>query len=146
MRHAFFEHLLWKGIGWGLLAGVAACTHPQRDELSTHYSSLTQIDTTNVSQLKVAWTYHTGDADTINHSQIQCRPLFIDGVLYGTTPRLQLFALDAATGQQRWVFNPLDSGNKTRSDFIMNNNRGVAFWQEGSDKRIFYSAGSQLYA
>ena len=125
---------------------LAACTHSQRDELSTHYSSLTQIDTSNVSQLKVAWTYHTGDADSVNHSQIQCRPLFEEGVLYGTSPRLQLFALDAATGQQKWVFNPLDSGNRTRSDFIMNNNRGVAFWQEGSDKRIFYSAGSQLYA
>jgi len=129
-----------------LLAGMAACTHARRDELSSHYSSLTEIDTSNVAQLKVAWTWHTKDADTVNHSQIQCRPLFIDGVLYGTTPRLQLFALDAATGQQRWVFNPLDSGNKTRSDFIMNNNRGVAYWQEGGEKRIFYSAGSQLYA
>lgn len=129
-----------------LLAGMAACTHARRDELSTHYSSLTEIDTSNVAQLKVAWTYHTKDADTVNHSQIQCRPLFVDGTLYGTTPRLQLFALDGATGRQRWVFNPLDSGNKTRSDFIMNNNRGVAWWQEGEDKRIFYSAGSQLYA
>ncbi len=129
-----------------LLAGMAACTHARQDDLSTHYSSLTEIDTSNVAQLKVAWTWHTKDADTVNHSQIQCRPLFMDGVLYGTTPRLQLFALDAATGQQRWLFNPLDSGNRTRSDFIMNNNRGVAWWQDGEDKRIFYSAGSQLYA
>src|SRR5258705_1769725 len=44
-----------------------------------HYSSLTQVDTGNVKQLQVAWEYHTGDADTANHSQIQCNPVIIDG-------------------------------------------------------------------
>src|SRR5882724_10620324 len=121
-----------------LLTGAMACSRPQWEDPSIHYSGLTQIDTSNVLHLQVAWTYHTGDADTVNHSQIQCRPLFVDGALYGTTPRLTLFALDAATGKQRWAFNPLDSaGNNTRGDFIMNNNRGIAYWQGGEDKRIF---------
>ena len=114
---------------------------------STHYSPLTQIDTANVQGLQVAWTYHTGDADTINHSQIQCNPLFVDGTLYGTSPRLVLFALDAATGAAKWTFNPQDSNqNKSRKDFVLNNNRGVAYWKGGDDRRIFYSAGSWLYA
>src|SRR6266496_201075 len=70
---------------------------------SIRYSSLTEIDTNNVSQLQVAWEYHTGDADTVNHSQIQCNPIVVEGVLYGTSPQLRLLALDAATGKEKWV-------------------------------------------
>ncbi|MDB5144509.1 MAG: PQQ-binding-like beta-propeller repeat protein, partial [Mucilaginibacter sp.] len=65
---------------------------------SQHYSSLNQIDTNNVKQLHVAWEYHTYDADMKAHSQIQCNPIVVNGLLYGTTPRLKLFAVDAATG------------------------------------------------
>ena len=115
-----------------------------------HYSSLTQIDTTNVKNLQVAWVYHTGDADTIHHSQIQCNPIIVDGLLYGTTPQMKLFAVDAATGTEKWVFNPFDTttgiGENKASFFIMNNCRGVAYWSDGKDdKRIFYTAGSNLY-
>ena len=112
-----------------------------------HYSTLTQIDTSNVAQMQVAWTYHTGDGDTVNHSQIQCNPIIINGVLYATSPRLKLLALDASTGKEKWVFNPQDSNqNKSFADFIMNNNRGVTYWEDGDDKRIFYTAGSIMYA
>ena len=111
------------------------------------YSSLNQVDTSNVQKLAVAWTYHTGDADTVNHSQIQCNPIVVNGVLYGTSPRLVLFALDAATGTAKWTFNPQDSNqNKSRIDFVLNNNRGVTYREEGDDRRIFYSAGPWLYA
>jgi quinoprotein glucose dehydrogenase len=112
-----------------------------------HYSTLTDIDTDNVAQLKPAWVLHTGDADTVNHSQIQCNPLIIDGMLYGVSPKMKLFAADAATGQQQWVFNPFDSltGNQ-RLFFILNNCRGISYWTDGdNDKRIFYTAGSLLY-
>ena len=111
------------------------------------YSSLTQIDTTNVNELQVAWTYHTNDADTVNHSQIQCNPIVIDGVLYGTSPQMKLFAIDAATGRQHWVFNPFDSIATANKSFfyIMNNCRGITYWSDGkNDKRIFYTAGSDL--
>ena len=114
------------------------------------YSSLTQIDTGNISQLKVAWEYKTGDADTAHNSQIQCNPLIVDGILYGTSPQLKLFALDAATGTSKWVFNPIDSlsGNK-RAFFILNNCRGITYWQDdtdSTDKRILYTAGSAVYS
>src|SRR6266478_2608243 len=73
------------------------------------YSSITQIDTNNVQQLQVAWEFHTGDADTTAHSQIQCNPIVVKGTLYCTSPQLKLFALNAATGKQKWVFLPFDS-------------------------------------
>lgn len=114
---------------------------------SDRYSALTQIDTSNVAQLKIAWTYHTGDADTANSSQIQCNPIVVDGVLYGTSPKLKLFAADAATGKEKWVFNPdQKNANNTFIKFILNNNRGVTYWADGDDKRILYCAGSNLYA
>jgi quinoprotein glucose dehydrogenase len=84
-------------------------SHYKGSPESIHYSSLTQVDTGNVKNLQVAWVYHTGDADTAHHSQIQCNPVIIDGWLYGTTPQMQLFALDAATGKERWRFNPFDT-------------------------------------
>jgi len=108
------------------------------------YSTLSEVDTANVHQLQIAWTYNTGDADTVNHSQIQCNPIIVDGVLYGTSPQMKLFAVDAATGKEKWMYNPFDSlqGNR-RSFFIMNNSRGVTYWADGkNDKRIFYTAGS----
>lgn len=109
------------------------------------YSSLTQIDTANVAQLQVAWTYHTGDADTAAHSQIQCNPVIVNGVMYVTSPQLRLIALDAASGKHIWTYSPFDSGDKV--DHVLNNNRGVAYWTDGkSDERIFYTAGPFLRA
>jgi quinoprotein glucose dehydrogenase len=114
-----------------------------------HYSSLTQIDSGNVKQLQVAWTYHTGDADTANHSQIQCNPIVVNNVLYGTTPQLKLFALAAASGKEVWVFDP-QAEQKTKMSsstrFILNNNRGVTYWENEQQKRILYAAGSFLYS
>lgn len=111
------------------------------------YSSLTQIDTSNVSQLQVAWVFHTNDADTAHHSQIQCNPIVVDGILYGTSPQMKLFALDAATGNVKWIFNPFDSVQGSKMAFFnLNNCRGVAYWSDGkTDKRIFYTAGSFLH-
>lgn len=96
---------------------------------SIHYSSLGQIDTNNINDLQVAWIYHTGDADTVHNSQIQCNPIIVDSILYGTSPQMKLFALDAKTGEEKWVFNPFDSiTNAERgSFFILNNCRGVAY-------------------
>ena len=113
---------------------------------NNHYSSLTQIDTGNVSNLKVAWTYHTNDADSM--TQIQVNSIVVDSFLYGVTPKLKLFALDAATGKQNWVFDPLSdsSGKKMDGPFGMNVCRGVTYYtDEKSGKRIFYSAGGNLY-
>jgi quinoprotein glucose dehydrogenase len=112
------------------------------------YSSLTQIDTTNVQKLQVAWTYHTNDADIPAHSQIQCNPIIINGTLYGTSPQLKLFALDAATGAVKWIYQPFDSTKGIKpGSFNLNSNRGIAYWTDGAgDERLFYTAGPFLRA
>ncbi|MEO8412858.1 MAG: PQQ-binding-like beta-propeller repeat protein [Ginsengibacter sp.] len=114
---------------------------------STHYSLLKEVDTNNVSTLRVAWVYHTGDVDST--TQIQVNPLIVDGVLYGVSPRLKLFALDAATGKHKWIFNPAnDTTGAARGTgyFSINACRGVTLYtNEKEDKRIFYTAGSKLF-
>ncbi len=114
------------------------------------YSSNEQINADNVSQLQVAWTYSSGDMDTGNHSQNQCNPIMIDGILYGTTPKLKLFALNAATGAQKWLFDPAMEDTSAKNDpyAFFKVTRGVVYWQneKGADKRIMYGAGSKIYA
>ena len=113
-----------------------------------NYSSLASIDTNNVAQLQLAWEYHTGDADTANFSQIQCNPIIIDGILYGTSPQLKLFAIEANTGKEKWTFNPFDSlKGDMKMFFSQNNSRGITYWSDGNeDKRIYYTAGPYLYS
>ncbi len=106
------------------------------DKAASHYSELKQITAANVTQLEVAWTWHAGDARG-SSTQIQCNPLIIDGVLYGTTPQLRLFALDAATGRELWRFEPAEANGV---------NRGLAFWSEGPDRRILFGTSHWLNA
>src|SRR3954471_13924136 len=100
-----------------------------------HYSALKQIDTKNASRLEVAWKYDTGDA--FPGSEMQCRPLVSDGVLYGTSPVLRVFALNAATGKEIWSFNPYE-GKSARSK---QRNRGLTMWSSGDQRRLFFAAG-----
>ncbi len=76
------------------------------------YSSLTQINRDNAHKLRVAWSYDTGDA--FPGSEMQCNPVVVDGVLYATTPKLRVIALDAATGKLRWRFDPFE-GQEVKS-------------------------------
>src|SRR5688500_10437362 len=92
------------GAPWSAIAADQNWATYLGDPGATHYSTLRQIDRTNVAQLKLAWTYNAGDAAT--NSQIQCNPLIVDGVLFGTSPKLKLFALDARTGRQLWSLDP----------------------------------------
>src|SRR5690554_4642835 len=70
------------------------------------YSSGDNITKENVNQLEVAWVYDTHDEAV--RTTIPTTPLMLDGVLYGVSPQLNLFALDAVTGAEKWVFKPLD--------------------------------------
>ena len=111
------------------------------DSASSHYSELKQINRKNVHQLEVAWMYNSGDGRKDNRSQIQCNPIIVDGVLYGTSPQLKLLAIDAASGKERWRFDPFGKNPNN----VTGVNRGVVFWKHGDDRRILFTAGQNLY-
>lgn len=117
-------------------------SHYGGPEDGSRYSSLAQITKENVSQLEVAWTYHTGDAT--ERSQIQCQPIVINGLLYGSTPTLNVFAVNAATGEEVWRFDPFQVLGGENS--WAGTNRGVSYWEDGDDKRILFGAGNWLMA
>lgn len=116
------------------------------DKAASHYSGLTQINKQNVGELQVAWTYSTGDLPEGDRSQIQCNPIVVDGVLYGTSPRLKLFALDAATGTEKWTFDPFSVSEASEVAIWAGVNRGVVYWKDGRDRRILFTAGNYLFA
>ena len=93
--------------GWNAYAG-------SKDGI--RYSSNEQINVGNVAGLQVAWKYSSGDKDTANRTQNQCNPIMIDGILYGVTPQVKLFALNAATGEQRWLFDPALEDTSMKND------------------------------
>src|ERR1700681_2820593 len=68
--------------------------------LAWRYSSLDQVNTSNVKKLAPVWAFQTGDYDM----GLQSTPIVIDGVLYLSTSRNQLFALEGATGQLIWQY------------------------------------------
>ena len=70
---------------WPIIGGTAE---------NTHYSSLKQINRSNVAKLHVAWKFDTGEP-----GGMETTPIIVDGVLYALTPKLQAIALDAATGK-----------------------------------------------
>jgi quinoprotein glucose dehydrogenase len=101
------------------------------------YSSLRQINRSNVARLQLAWSYDTADGA----GDPQTQPIMVDGVVFGLTPRHKVVAIDAATGKLLWRF---DSGIEGRGA-----NRSVVYWASGkdsNDRRIFAGVRSFLYA
>jgi quinoprotein glucose dehydrogenase len=135
----------------GLALALGASAAPADHDWPTHggdpghrqYSPLSKIDRSNVQRLVVAWTYHAGDADPENRSQIQCNPIVVGRTLYATSPKIKVFALDAATGRELWVFDPFAAGAAAHALGV---NRGLVYWESGDDKRILVTAGQRLYA
>ena len=104
------------------------------DSGRSHYSTLSQITKENVKDLKVVWSYESPD-----WGQMQMNPIIIDTMLYGVSAALRAFALHAATGEEIWRFG--DSLQVWHST-----SRGVSYWENGDDRRIFFTRGPDLYA
>ena len=98
-----------------------------------HYSSLAQINRKNVKDLKVAWTYDTGEKGSIEST-----PVVVGRTMYTYTPSLKVVALDAETGKLIWTF---DSGNHEPDA-----SRGVSYWTDGKESRLFAGMRNLLYA
>ena len=122
------------------------------DAGSTKYAPLDQINRDNVGDLEVAWTWESPDvAITKGNRRLfsfahEYTPLAIDGVLYTSTSISQVAAIDGATGETLWVFNPkaYEAGRPTNLGFV---HRGVAYWTDGAQERLYLAAHDAfLYA
>lgn len=106
-----------------------------------HYSTLDEINRENVAHLKVAWEF-----DTREKGDIQTNPLVIRRVLYACTPSDKVIALDAATGRLLWKFDSsVDSHDRTIGG-ASQPSRGLAYWTDGHEARIFAGILNYLYA
>ena len=108
---------------WPVYGGSAA---------GDRYSALTQIDTRNVGKLEQVWRFDMGEGG------LQTSPLMIGGVLYAATPKQHTIALDAATGKPIWEYTPESTAEQAV--------RGLTYWSDGKDRRLFTSAGFHLIA
>ncbi len=104
---------------------------------SGQYSPLTQINRENVTKLTPAWTYNSEGANPERLGQIQCNPLVMDGILYGVSPYMKVFALDGATGVEKWTFTPEEPKKVVC--------RGFGWWVDGDKTRLLYGGGPKLY-
>jgi len=105
------------------------------------YSSLVQINRDNVHLLDQAWIFDTGDA--FEGSQMQYNPIMVNGVLYVTSPKVNVIALKADTGEMIWRFDP-HQGTEVNRRFRL---RGVTYWEdENGNGRIFTVVDNLLYA
>jgi quinoprotein glucose dehydrogenase len=114
------------------------------------YSPLDQIDRSNVARLKPAWTYHTKELEGGKGKTIECTPIVVDGVMYITTGRLRLVALEAATGKELWRFDPLKDHPFEHQPTSGGVNRGCAYWSDGNPggaRRIIHgTADGRLFS
>jgi len=104
---------------------------------SNQFSILDQINKDNVERLEVAWTYVTGDSGLY-----QTNNLIVDGVLYTATPHSRVIALDGATGEHRWTFDPATLGEPLADG----DQRGLMYWHDGTNGRLLSMKGSLLFA
>lgn len=100
-----------------------------RDPGGARYSPLNQITRENVSELRVEWTYRTGDVsdeETGTTTAFEATPIVVDGTLFVCTPFNRIIALDPESGEEKWVFDPeLDLSVSYGNQFVC---RGLATW------------------
>jgi len=117
------------------------------DAGSTKYSPLNQITPENFEDLEVAWTWTSIDADldleailevneAVRINNFQGTPLMIDGTLYIITAVNQIAAINPATGETLWSYNPEVYLGSTPVNYIGYHNRGLAYWTDGDEKRV----------
>ncbi len=118
-------HAAGAGASWSDYGGSAD---------AAQYSALKQIDRSNVSRLRVAWTYPTEDG-----ARYLFNPLEAHGVLYVLAKRNSIVALDAATGKELWAHANAPGPITTR---------GINYWEsaDGKDRRLLFAAGDYLQA
>jgi quinoprotein glucose dehydrogenase len=122
------------------------------DSGHSKYSPLDQINADNVQRLEIAWTWDSVDQAIRDNNEVirergsfrsyayEVTPLMVNGVLYTTTSLGQIAAIDPASGETLWSFDPvlyLD-GRPAVHGFTT---RGLSYWTDGEQERLFYAGG-----
>ncbi len=112
-----------------------------------HYSPLAQINAANFSSLEVAWRFKTDSLGPLPEYKLEGTPLMVNGMVYTTAgTRRAVVALDAATGELRWVYGMIEGARGAASPRQLSG-RGVAYWSDGREERILYvTPGYRLVA
>jgi quinoprotein glucose dehydrogenase len=113
----------------------------------TRYSPLDQINAGNFNKLEVAWRFKTDSLGPRPEFQLEGTPLMVGGLVYATAgTRRAVVALDAATGELRWMHSEIEGARGANAPRQFSG-RGLAYWSDGSDARILYvTPGYQLVA
>lgn len=103
---------------------------------AAQYSSLKQIDRSNVAKLEQVWSYATGDT-----SRYFFNPIVVDNVMYLMARKNHIVAIDATSGKELWDFAP-------PADTKVITNRGLNYWEskDRSDRRLLFASNHQLRA
>lgn len=114
------------------------------DSHSSRFAPLAQIDRDNVEHLEVAWELETLPDGYRPQGTLQCNPIVVDGVMYASGHSLHTHAIEAHTGRQIWENTGFDSGARRRR--ASGTSRGVTYWKDGNDERIFAPVREHLFA
>ena len=123
--------------------------HAGGGHASAKYAALDQIDATNFADLEIAWRYKSPDLRLVQGlaygtADYRAVPLVIDGTLYVNSNHGQVSALDPASGEELWVFDPQSylTGSPIQTNIMI---RGIEFWTDGEIQRLFIATlGKQL--
>jgi quinoprotein glucose dehydrogenase len=148
----------WKGLWWKfVLAGaVVLAAAPLRnaeaqviykssewpsyaaDLAGTRYRPLDQINASNFNDLEIAWRIKTDNFGDRPEYKLEGTPLMVNGVLYATAgSRRAVIALDPGTGELLWLHGEHE-GKRGGAAPRQLSGRGLAYWSDGKEERIFY--------
>ena len=119
------------------------------DNGSQKYSTLDQVNASNVADLVPAWSWESPDNATVadNIAQQNYRavpagfkatPIVIEGVMYVPSSFGRVVALDAASGEEKWIFDT-EAWSSGRPANLGYNSRGVGYWSSEDKQRIFFA-------
>ena len=117
------------------------------DKTASRYTPAPTVTTDSVKSMKVAWRWSMPSNDLAESNPDlrtwvnQATPLAVDGVLYTSSPLYLVSAIDGATGETLWTYDPraYDDGSPPNLGYL---SRGVTYWEDGDDKRIIFGTGN----
>ncbi len=125
--------------------------HVGAEPAHTKYSAAEDITLANVGELEIAWQWEPNEMPLEEYGTrpgpFQATPIMVDNVLYLSTMYTRVAALDAETGKELWTFDPrvYEDGPKGAGPTGFKH-RGIAWWSDGDDARIFLNSRDRLYA